>query len=240
MDIHRLHRIAGLEMDAVEILGEFDQVREGFEVAGLTPLVEIGIVRRRSDLSKDRAVAADLNDFFRIARGDREPLGTGRDFLHHEITAHAHRHTVRLDRAALALEDSDRVFVQKLNADFFENTHRGIVNLFDALLCQRLNRVVEIFRQMPRRLANRRAAPARITGTASGSAAAGSGGVGGGLGHDDFPFLPASPRHGDTAKASAFPTFPVVFILPVQSILKQRSSEMLISVNEIIEISMNL
>ena len=58
VDVDRLDRIAAGDVDAVEVLGELDEVAERGEVADAAAAVEVHAVRRRGDVDEAHVAAA--------------------------------------------------------------------------------------------------------------------------------------------------------------------------------------
>ena len=90
MQIHRLDRIATGKMNAVEILGQLDEIAVAFAVAHASAALDVRAVGRRGNIAEYNVIAANYNAAVLVARGQSELRGCQRHLLHHEIPAHAH------------------------------------------------------------------------------------------------------------------------------------------------------
>ena len=156
VDIDRLHRVSAGEMDAVEILRQLHQIAVVGPVAGPPPALDVGTVRRRRDVTEHHVPSADGDLAVGIARRQREFGRRLADHLHDQIAAHAH--ILAVDDAARVAQDSDRIGMQELDADFLQHPHSAIVDSVDAFRRQRFGRPVDIDDIGPRHLPDRRAA----------------------------------------------------------------------------------
>jgi hypothetical protein len=73
--VHRLHRIAARDVDAVEILRQLHEFLERLEIARAFAAFQVPGVRRRGDVDKQHVLAAHDHLAVRVARGDGEAFG---------------------------------------------------------------------------------------------------------------------------------------------------------------------
>ncbi len=151
MDIHRRHRIAAGKVDAVEILGQLQQIAALFAISSnLLAQVQIPVVGGRRNIAKEQVVAPDRDCAVWIAWGDGELTWRLADHLHDKVAVHPHQ--IALDAAPGLAQQFQRLRVEENNADFFQDPHSAIVNGCNPLLGQRFNGAVNILGDAPRHL----------------------------------------------------------------------------------------
>ena len=150
VQVHRLHRIAPREVDAVEVLGELEEVPVALAVADPSPPVEIRAVGRTRHIAEHHVPPADGDRTARVARGEGELAGRELHLLHHQRAVHSHVGAVRARLAAGSLEDGAGLLVQELDADLLQHAHRAVVDGVHLLFGERLGRQVVVDRDLPR------------------------------------------------------------------------------------------
>ena len=165
VQIDRLHRIPAGHVDAVEVLGELEQIPVALAIADPPPAVEVRAVRRARHVDEDHVAPADGDCPLGVSRGDGEMRGREPHLLHHEPAVHAHVGAARVRLAARRLQDLAGLLVQELDPDPLEHPHRPVVHRLHLLGGERLGRGVAVDGDLPRKLPDRRSLAPEI-GTA--------------------------------------------------------------------------
>ena len=152
VNIHRLHRIATGKMDAIEILGQFEEILVVLMGAGAATGVQVGTVRRARHIAEQDIVATNGKSPIQIARCQREDGGNQRQLFHHHIAVEPHIFTG--NRRTVAFEDLNRFGVQHFDADFLKHPHGGVVNFRHTLLVDRFGGAVVDDGELPIHLTN--------------------------------------------------------------------------------------
>ena len=202
VEIDRLDRVAGEEVDAVEHLRQPQQVLVVGVVADASPVVDVGHVRRAGDRAERHEVATDLEVVLRIARVERElrrarwrsPRRSSPD---RSEPAGSPARTVA---PALASNVRDSL-VEEVHPDLFEHRHRGVVDRLQLVGGHHVRRSVPQARLSERTLQWQ---PAALAGRPTASAVAACTGLDVNLGQSA---LPCSKRVGPILIAKPVRTY---------------------------------
>ena len=155
VNIQRLHRVAAGEVDAVEVLGELEEVPVALAVADAPAAVEVRAVGRARHVAEDDVPPADGDPPLRVAGGDGELGRRELHLLHHELAVHAHVGAVRARLAPGGGENRASLLVQELDADLFQDPHRAVVHGVDLLFGERLGGGIRVDGDLPGKLRDR-------------------------------------------------------------------------------------
>ena len=147
MQIHRLHRVAACQVNAVEILGQLEQILETAAGADLLAIVQIIAVRWRGDIAEHDVLAADGDPPVGVAGRDGERFGGEFDHFHDEVTPHADIGAI--DGASRLFQNGGRFGVQELDADLFQHPHGTVMDGLDSFLVKGFGRPVGVDRYTP-------------------------------------------------------------------------------------------
>ena len=167
VDVDGLHRIATREVDAVEVLGELEEVPVALAVADPSTAIEVRAVGRARHVAEDHVPPADGDPALGIPRGDGELRRREIHLLHHERAVHAHVGAVRARLAPRGGEDLTGLLVQELDADLLEDPHRAVVHGLNLLLGEGLGGSVPVEGDLPGKLADRRPGAAQVGAVSS-------------------------------------------------------------------------
>jgi hypothetical protein len=156
VDIDGFHGIAAVHVDAIETLGELQQVLKVLPVAAAPAVVQVRNIGRAGNLTERRMTVSDDNPAFRIARRDAECRRRPGHLLHDERPVHPHIGRAGRHLAAGILENLPGFVVQKFDADLLQNPHGGIVHALDTLGIQRFRRWFDITQLAPGELVDGR------------------------------------------------------------------------------------
>ena len=132
MDVYGFDRVSPSEMDAIEILGQPQQIlAHGTGTGHFSANRHIPVIGRRRHVAKQQMFSTNGDLSVRVPGGDRELGRCLADPLHNKVTAHAHIFTV--NRAARFAQDIQSFVIKELNPDLFQNAHGTIVDRVNAL-----------------------------------------------------------------------------------------------------------
>ena len=133
-DVHRLADDAAGEVHGRGEMRKLVERVQVFEGAVAAPVVEVEHERGAVGRHEHHVAPADGDASLRIAGGEGERLRRLRDQFHEQRAIDAHAVTV--DVGARLLPVRDRLVVAEVDADLFEDSHRGIVDPFDTFLVE--------------------------------------------------------------------------------------------------------
>ena len=162
VDVDRLDRIAGDEVDRVEHLAELQQVVEADVVAGAANAVEPDEVRRAGHGAVGHPVAADVQVLLRVPTVQRELGRGGGDPLDDHLLGEANVLPGLVDLGAGGSQHAARLAVPDVHADALEDRQRRIVNRLQLVGRHDLGVVESHARLLPRPLQRQRAARAGV------------------------------------------------------------------------------
>ena len=145
--IHRLDRVSSGDMDAVEVLGQLQQVCALCTRARHLSRRHVPVIGRRRDIHEDDIAATDRQFPLRVSGRDGEFRRRLAHHLHHPVATHLYIRT--LNGAARLPEQVERFLVKKLDSDLFKDPHCAIVDRLDTLGRQRFGGTVGIDRNAP-------------------------------------------------------------------------------------------
>ena len=152
--LHRRHHLVADDVDGVEVVREADEVLVVTQVPVASPAHPVVHAGRPCDEAESHVVAAEDQPLVGVSSGDRERRGGGREQLAHETAVHAHRARRFVHLRAGRLEHAPRAGTHQLDAELFQDPHRGRVDGLDLVLAQDLQRRVGVPRLAPRKLGN--------------------------------------------------------------------------------------
>ena len=140
VDVDRLDGIAAPDMHGVERLSEPDEILEVAVVAGPPAALAIEGVGRRGDRAEGDMRAADLDVALGIARVQRETFRREPDLGFDQRRIESHPIRARIDVGAGVLQQRLGLGVQHVHADLAEHLQRGLVDRFEFVARDQLDR----------------------------------------------------------------------------------------------------
>ena len=128
MQIDGLYWIAGQEVNAVEHLGETNEVLVVGVVAGASALIHVECVWCAGYRAERHVVAADNEVVRRVAAVERERRRRGLDLFEHHLAVEPNSSATGLNAGTSVGQQLTSIGVEKVHADLFENLHRRVVN----------------------------------------------------------------------------------------------------------------
>ena len=201
VDVDRLDRVAGEEVDRVEHLAKPDQVLVVGPVADPPAVVEVRDVGRRGDRPERRPVAADLEVVLRVRGVQRERRGRRPDPLDDHVPVEANALAAVLDSRAGRAQEVPGAVVEEVHPDLLEDAQGGEMDRFELVRRHDLGRRVADPWLGPRPLLGQPASLARRTVAAGPSSARRLAGAGLDAGH-----VVDHRRSGSAAGSTQAPT----------------------------------
>jgi hypothetical protein len=152
VDVHRLHGVAGQEVDRRQRLAQAQQVLVVLAVADAPTTVQVGDVGRATHGPECHPVATDGQMMGRVPGVQRELARGGGDQLGDHLRIEAHALIVRRRLGAGRLERIARIDVEEVHADLSQDAQRGGVDGFEFVGRDDVGRAVAQARLRPRAL----------------------------------------------------------------------------------------
>ena len=150
--VGRLDRVAAEEMQAVEPLGQAQEIAIIPEVAFTAPALEIVDEGWAGNRREGDAVASDGERALRVAGMEREGAGRGGHGMRDELPGQAHSRRAAIHVGARVMEHCTCPLVQEFDADLLENGKGPVLDAGDFIPGHRLQGRKGIDRQAPGRL----------------------------------------------------------------------------------------
>ena len=162
VEVDRLHRVAGQEVDDVEVLAQAEQVLVVGPVADPAAAVHVGDVGRAGDRTERHGRSADGQAVVGVPGVEAERRGRGGDPLEHHVRVEPHPRPVAVDVGPRLGQQAAGLRVQEVHADVAQDPQRREVDDLELVLRHDLGGSHPQRRLGPRALLGDQAAPSAL------------------------------------------------------------------------------